>query len=91
MAFHRVSGHSIYVDRSDHVYRSAVTDPLGSSRIDGMWRGHRTMGVSGDGARKPSGLSGGSSTWKVDYPWAIPLGEASHVHQCVVDHAGMGC
>ena len=47
------------------------------------------MGVPVHGSREHSGLPGDSSTWAVDCPWAIPLGEASHVYQCVGDHTGM--
>ena len=89
MAFHRVSGHSICVDCSDHVHRPTVADPLELSRDVGIGRSDWPMGVPGHGSREHSGLPGDSSTWAVGCPWTIPLGEASHVYQCVGDHAGM--
>jgi len=47
------------------------------------------MVVPRHGSAEPSGLPGDSSTWAVGCPWTLPLGEASHVYQCVGDHAGM--
>ena len=89
MAFHRVSGHAICVDSSNHVHRPTVADALELSRGIGIGGSHRTMVVPRHGSAEPSGLPGDSSTWAVGCPWTLPLGEASHVYQCVGDHAGM--
>jgi len=89
VVFPCISRDSIYVDCADHVYRSLVADPLGSSRNDGIGRNDRAMGVPDDGFAELSSLSGSSSTWKVDCLWAISLGETSHVHESFVDNNGM--
>ena len=89
MAFHRVSWHSIFVDRLDHDCRSIVADPLGSSSNDAIGGSNRSLGVLVDGSAKPSSFSGNSTTWAIGCPWSIPLGEASHVHEPFVDNNGM--
>ena len=89
MAFHRISGHSICVDSFNHVHRPTVAHALELSRAVGIGRSHRTMGVPGHGSPESSGLPGDSSTWAAGCPGTLPLGEASHVYQCVDDHAGM--
>ena len=66
-----------------------MANPLGSSRNDGIGGSNRSLGVLVDGAAKPSGLPGNSSTWAVGCPWPIPLGETSHVHESFVDSSGM--
>ena len=89
MAFHRASRHTIIVDCLDHDCWSIVGDTLGSSRNDNIGGSNRSLGVLDDGSAKPSGLPGDSSTWAVDCPWPIPLGETSHVYQSFADNNGM--